>query len=208
MKEKSYNKKQLEIITLFLDDFRKALHLREISRRIGSDTKTTSLHLQELEKIRVLTSSRVGRHKQFTLNFKSVLTRYYLIAGEMYRTINLLSRKFRLRKVCEMLTSDTREDALLLVFGSYSKGTEDESSDLDVLVVNDDIKDELLEEIKLEYGIEVSVVSLTRKKFYTLQRRREPFIREIMDSHIILKGFSFFIESVWRNYYGFKTRMV
>ena len=85
---------------------------------------------------------------------------------------------------------EKRCDGILIIFGSYAKGTNTEKSDIDIFVMGE------IEEIRdLEnlYNIEINLIKSSRNKF----DKNENIIKEIIENHIILKGIGEFIELTW-----------
>ena len=199
MKEKYYNKNILEILSLYTSDYSARFHLRKISNLIGKDTKTTSLNLNRLEKIRVLNSEKIGKHKEFSLNTKNRLTKYFLIMSEIYRTVEFLRKNFKIRKIAELVTDRVE---VAVIFGSYAKGLATDDSDLDLIIVNGNLN-EIVNDIENLYGIKISPKYFSKREFIRSQKNKDSFFIEILNSHIILNGFDFFINTTWRNYYGY-----
>jgi len=199
MKEKYYNEKQLRILSLYATDYTAKFHLRRIARAIKADTKTTSINLKKLEDSGIIISEKTGKHKEFMLNFSNSFTRYFLIMAEIYRNIEFLRKNFRIRKIFEMIENKAE---VIILFGSYAKGSATEESDLDVLIIDGDLDSKTAEKIENLYGIKLSPISLTKKEFTRMQKNKEVFFKEILAAHIILKGFEFFVETTRRNYYG------
>ena len=199
MKEKYYNEKQLRILSLYTTDYTAKFHLRRIARIIKTDTKTTSINLKKLEDLGIIISEKTGKHREFMLNFRNPLVHYFLIMAEVYRTVELLKKNFRIRKIFEMAEDKAN---IIILFGSYAKGLATKESDLDVLIIDGNLDPTTAEKIENLYGIKISPVHLSKEEFTRMQRNKEVFFKEILTTHIILKGFEFFVETTWRNYYG------
>ena len=198
MKEKYINDNTLKILGLFLDDYKKFIHIREIARKIKADTKTTSSYIKKLENLRIVNTKYIGKHKEVYLNTTNSLTPYFLILSEVYRCINFLKKNFKIKRIVEEVAN---EGYSLIIFGSYAKGIANEESDLDLILIDGKISEDKIEEIEESYGIKISPYTISKKQFANMQRKKDSFFREILGSHIIIKGFSFFVLSTWKYYY-------
>lgn len=201
MKEKYYNEKQLKILSLYTSDYNARFHLRKIAREIKGDTKTISISLKRLEKLGVIISEKRGKHKEFMLNFnfKNPFTSYFLTMAEIHKATEFLKENFKIQKIFEIIKE---KGNVIIVFGSYAKGLETKGSDLDILIVNGKIDMETIEKIENLYGIKISPIHFSEEEFIQMQKNKETFFKEVLNAHVILKGFEFFVENTMRNYYG------
>lgn len=113
------------VAELFFLRPRKVRHLRELSRESGLSVSTVSSAVEELEKEGLLkVEKNVTKEIEATKN----------------REFRDLKRAYNLRRLAETGLIDEvekqhRPDTLVL-FGSYSKGEDDETSDIDLAAVN------------------------------------------------------------------------
>ena len=119
--------------------------------------------------------------------------------SEVYKTIEFLRKNFKIKKIAELIT-DRAEVAV--IFGSYAKGLATNVSDLDLIIINGNLN-KIINEIENLYGIKISPKNFSKKEFIKSQKNKDNFFIEILNSHIILNGFDFFINTTWRNYYGY-----
>ena len=130
MKEKITNH-IFEILTLYRTDYTKSLHVRAIAKLLDTSHVTRLPYLKELEKNKILTSKKVGKNKEYTLNPDNILTKYYLTVSEKLETIKYLQKNFLIKKVSQHLININLQGAVVL-FGSYSKNIATETSDIDL----------------------------------------------------------------------------
>ncbi|MEM5811661.1 MAG: nucleotidyltransferase domain-containing protein [Candidatus Aenigmatarchaeota archaeon] len=199
MKEKTFDEKMLEILSLYTSNYEAKIHLREITRKIKTDTKTASLNLKKLLELKVLKSAKIGKHKEFFLNNENIVSKYFLIITEIYKSFTFLSTHFKIFKIFEML--EELADGII-IFGSYAKNIATKESDLDLLIINGNIESKRMEAENL-YGIKISPKYFSTKEFIRAQKVKDILFIEVLSSHIILKGFELFVNTTWRNYYGF-----
>lgn len=185
--------KHFKLISLYLGDYRKKYHLRNISRLSGIPLKTTQNILKNLESEKILKSETVGRNKYFMLNFGNIQTKLYLMQAEMFKT-SLFLEKYPL---IQPFAKDIKKiSAPIIVFGSFAKFRANKTSDFDLLIVSEkkqDLPRHLL-------PCELHEVVLKDTLFFEGLQKKEALIIEILENHIILSNFSFFVNAMWDYY--------
>ncbi len=196
LEEYNINQTTLKILELYLNDYKKSLHLREISREIKIDVKAVQLQLQKLEKINVLSSIIRGRNKDYYLNLNNVTTKYYVTMAEVFATIIYLKKNFLIKKLVGEIENKIHDPMIL--FGSFAKGTHTKESDMDVFMISEtkNKTDSIMESTDL-VGREISLKSASRKQFLEGLRNNDPLIKEVVSNHIILKGADAFSDIMW-----------
>ena len=196
LEEYNINQTTLKILGLYLDDYKKSLHLREISRKTKIDVKAIQLQLKKLEKINVLSSIIRGRNKDYRLNLNNVTTKYYLVMAEIFVSIIYLKKNFMIKKIVEEIENKIHDP--LILFGSFAKGTYTKESDVDVFVISDKkINTSSIIEATNMVGREISLKSANRQQFLEGLRNNDPLIKEVVSNHIILKGAGEFSDIMW-----------
>ncbi len=200
LEEYNINQTTLKILSLYLDDYKKSLHVREISREIQIDVKAIQLQLQKLEKINVLSSIIKGRNKDYHLNLDNVTTKYYLIMAEVFTTVIYLKKNFVIKKLVEEIGNKT--DGIMILFGSFAKENHTKESDVDIFVItNAKIKTNSITGSTSVIRHEINFKFANKQQFLEGLRNNDPLIKEIISNHIILKGADEFSDILW-NYYG------
>lgn len=189
--------KVYKILSLYCGDLKRKLHLREISRLSKLPLKTTSNHLRRLEKIKIIRSSLIGRHKYYELNLDNIKTKFLLIQTEIYRTSIFLS-KYSVFKL--FLNEVKPNNFMIVVFGSFAEFTATKNSDLDMLIISD--KSLELPFYLIPYNIHE--INLTSEEFLHSLEKDEVLMKEIITNHIVLYNHSYFVDSIWW-YYGKKS---
>lgn len=196
LEEYNINQTTLKILGLYLDDYKKSLHLREISRETEIDVKAIQLQLKKLEKINVLSSIIRGRNKDYQLNLNNVTTKYYLVMAETFTSIIYLKRHFLIKKIVEEIENKVHDP--LILFGSFAKGTYTKDSDVDVFVISDKkINTNSIIDASNMVGKKISLKSTSRQQFLEGLRNNDPLIKEIVSNHIVLKGADQFSDIMW-----------
>ena len=104
----------------------KPYHIRELSRQINLAATSVKLHLKELEKEGLIIRVNMGVYVAYKSNFENEIFRFNK------KIYNLLSIKES--GIVQELEKQTTPDATIL-FGSYSKGEDTESSDIDMFII-------------------------------------------------------------------------
>ncbi len=108
----------------------------------------------------------------------------------MYRTQKFLEKYPRIRT----FVSSFESNAPVLVFGSFAKMSEDEGSDLDLLVVGEE---------EMPFHLvprEVHEVRLSEGSLVEGLEKDEDLVKEIEGNHVLLNNHSFYVNTMWRYY--------
>jgi len=184
----------LKILSLYLSSYRKRFYLREISSLSEMPLKTTQNTLKILETENILKSETVGKNKYFFINMNNINTRLYLIQAEIFRTALFLEKYPLLKPFIKDINILSKP---LAVFGSFARSNAEKTSDLDLLMISEKTHD-LPEHL---VPCEIHKIFLSEKLFVEGVGKKEALIAEILENHIILNNFSFFVNVMW-DYYG------
>ncbi len=82
---------------------------------------------------------------------------------------------------------------LAILYGSLAKGTDTSSSDIDVLLVSDDLTQEeafaLFQDTEMRLGRRISPTIYTRREFAERLRDRSHFLTKVLSGkHVVLIG--------------------
>jgi predicted nucleotidyltransferase/DNA-binding HxlR family transcriptional regulator len=182
------NKNKLRILEEFSRDYHARIYGRAISKKLRMNQKTISNILKELEKEHILKFTQEGKNKYYYLNEFYPYIKEVIQMIETQRKIDFLERYKTLKGF--FLKLEEQSSGMLIIFGSYANFSANKKSDLDIFVIGKVGNIENLEEI---YNIKINIIKSNKKRF----NKNEHIIREIIKSHIILKGVEDFIELIW-----------
>ena len=104
----------------------KAFHIRELSRILDLAPTSINLHLKELEKNKLIVQDKTGLYTSYKANFDSEEFRFYK----------------KIHNLIELKESDLIEEiedklfpTAIVLFGSYMKGEDIETSDIDIFLI-------------------------------------------------------------------------
>ncbi len=181
------NNQELKILQEFTGDYSAKLYGRAISQKLKLNQKTTSNILNRLEKENILKFIQEGKNKYYFLNKFNPYLNEIIKLIEINKKINFLENHKSKRKLFSDLEKNSK--GILIIFGSYAKKKELKNSDLDLFVIG---SIENIRHLESSYDIEINVVKGDKEKINS----QEPFIRELKENHVILKGVEEFVELV------------
>ncbi len=163
-----------EILTTFFAHPGVVRHVRELARETGRSATIGGEELDRLERSGILASERVGRARRYRVDAESP------IASEVRTLVQkTIGIEARLRDAIAGIPGV--EEAFL--YGSYARGEERATSDLDVFVVGAVDQQELSErltDVERNLGRDVNVVSYERPELDRLEADGDLFITEVL----------------------------
>jgi uncharacterized protein len=177
----------LRVLGLFTKGYNREHYIREVEKLLKISSRTALLTLDKLERCGILQSIIKGKIKTYHIKNSRMSMEYFLMA-EQYKRIRFLNENPLIGEILMRLDID----GIVLVFGSYAKGLQKEGSDLDIFIVGKHDRD-LIREIGLRYGVDVSVKSYPQTVF---RKGDDTLLREIAENHIIVQGAEEYVRRV------------
>jgi len=187
--------KELEVLALFIGNYKRELYLREISGLSKIPLKTTQNILNLLEKNKIIKSMQRGKNKYFSLNLANIQTKLYLLQAEIRKTEIFLEKYSQFKTFLKEITTHNP----IIIFGSFVKSIADKNSDVDILTISE--KETNLPSHLLPNKIQL--INLSEGNFIKSIKKQETLVKEIEENHIILNNHSFYVNAMW-DYYGRK----
>lgn len=194
---------ELDIISLYLSDYKRKIHLREIARLLNANHRTIALTLQKLEEKQILIFETIGKNKLYSLNINNISTREYITCTESVQKMKFFEKHFLFKKLLTQLSPflEKQNNVLpIIIFGSYAKATEEKDSDIDILLFKDMKGKDLgikIKEFAKQYNKTIQIQEATREQFEAGLWEKDPLVMEIVNHHIILNNNQFFIGMLW-----------
>jgi len=192
---KMIHNKYFEILEKFLGNYNARIYGRSLVGKVSISQKNIALTLEELEKENILLSKLEGKQRYYYLNKQNPLLKLYLLNIEITKTQQFLLKHHKLK-----LALDKVEGGIICVFGSYAKGLEKKSSDIDLFIVDGNAR---VREVGKMFNVNLSPKSYSYKQFKAAAKSKNPLINEVIAHHIIIKGFEKFIDVMWEEHYGY-----
>ena len=178
---------EIKILGEFTSDKNKRIYGGEIARKFKLNQKTVSNILNNLEKENILKFSKEGKNKYYFLNSLNPNIKEIIKIVEINKKLAFTQKHKKFGKLFDEIV--LRVKGIVIIFGSYAQGGEKNNSDLDLLVIGE-IKE--ITDLEDSFNLEINVVKSTKNNFI----KNEPFVKEIMENHIILRGLEEFVE-IW-----------
>ena len=163
---------------LFLNPTSK-FHLNDIARKTGVSPSAVVKECALLLSLALVKRSVQGNLRLYGINRESVI---YDELKRIFLKYEFLDELFARRLQSERVK-------YALIYGSFAKGTENEGSDVDLLVVADIEEDKLLKavnEVERKTGREVNYNLWTESEFAEKARNQIPLLREISKTPVIM----------------------
>jgi predicted nucleotidyltransferase len=176
---------QQRVLSLVFGQPERAFAISELIRLVGSGSGAVQRELQRLVDSKLVVSTTTGRQKRYQASSTSPI--FHELRAIVEKTAGVPDH---LRRALAPLQDRIR---LALLFGSIAKATDTATSDIDVLVVSDELAlDELfaaLESAERQLGRHVSPTLYTREEFHRKRRQGQPFLTRVLEGkHIVLVG--------------------
>ena len=166
---------RVEILKLLLLNPADRRYLREVASLTHQPLRAAQRELARLESAGLLTSTTEGNRKYFRANRESPI--FPEIRGLLLKTVGLGDV---LRQHLQEHRGSIR---LAFLFGSYARGTEGSTSDIDLMVIGEITgKDlaKLLAPVRKASGREVNTICMTPAEFRAKARQENSFLGEIL----------------------------
>jgi len=181
------NKTDVKILEEFTSDKNKRIYGGAIAKKFKLNQKTVSNILNNLEKENILKFSKEGKNKYYFLNLLNPNIKEIIKMAEINKKLVFVQKHKKFARLFDEI--ELRVRGIAVVFGSYAQRGEKDNSDLDLLVIGE-IKD--IHDLEDSFKIEINVIKSTKNKF----TKNEPFVKEVMENHIVLKGLEDFVK-IW-----------
>lgn len=126
-----FSKVQKRLLALLFGRPERSFYMSEIVRHAGSGTGAVERELSRLERSGIVSVQRIGNQKHYRANAESPI--FSELFGLIQKTVGLAE------PLREALESYGRKIKVAFVYGSVAKQTDTARSDIDLMVVGDDI---------------------------------------------------------------------
>lgn len=173
--------------------------LKDIQKRSGYSYERVYFYVKSLVKKKVVQEKKMGKTLVYSVNLtkKGAQTAYTLYAT--LKAQELAHRYPMLDNALQKLPEDKID--LVIVFGSYSRGTERKGkSDIDVMIVTSSSQEieSAIRSIKATYPLDIQSITLSRTEFGKIKQENKELWAELVTHGRIFKGQELFY------YYAYK----
>lgn len=174
---------KLKIINKLGKNMEKSYTMHALSIELGIPYATFHRTIKQMEDI--IVTENVGNATTIRLDAKNPIARPYLAIASDEERKEFLMNKPIIKKIVDMI----REDETAILFGSYAKGEETKTSDIDILVINSEGKRTAsFTSLELLHKIKINAIYMTKLEFrQMLKEEGENVGKQALKYHIILK---------------------
>lgn len=166
------------IFEYFLSHPNEKTYLKELAKKLDVSPRSIKIYCDGFEKDGIITREIRGNVHLFSLNNDAFTVR------EMKRAyVCLLLRELGIENIAENSTS-------LAIYGTYASGMYDQRSDIDLLVLGEemDVKRDYIVKIMKKMDREIQLTVISPMKWEKMKQNRDPFVESILRKHILIKG--------------------
>ena len=162
----------LEIIELLR---REPNHIRQIASVLNLIPSTVMRILKNLQKEGIMDYNKEGKNNKYFLK-ETPETHIYIHMAEYYKLLKILQNVLLRRIIKELIKSSNGE--LIVIYGSYAKGSATNESDIDIYVETKDQKlKQELQKISEKINIDIGKID-----------NNSALGKEIIKNHIIIQN--------------------
>lgn len=174
----------IEILKLLISNKEEIFSIRKISKIRKINYKSAYLSLRFLEKEKLVILKRIGNTLSCTFNNKFndlVFKAEYLRREEVLKNKNFFIVYNGLKEI--------NKQFILLLFGSYAKGTANKDSDIDLLLISNKEVDEIIHTKTRLLPINFHLTTISYEEFVSMLKSKEfTVVSEVIKKNIILYG--------------------
>ncbi|MGI0047673.1 MAG: nucleotidyltransferase domain-containing protein [Nitrosotalea sp.] len=169
---------QILVLKLLFLNSSNEFHASDIARKTGLAPSTITKEMPLIQNIGVVLRRTQGNLVFYKINKQSII----------FEELKRIFLKFEM--LDDIIYRDLPKEKIkyALIYGSFAKGTESQSSDIDLLVIGDVNEDALLRSIsKIErtLGREINYLLWTEEEFLDRVEKKIPLIKEISKTPIM-----------------------
>lgn len=170
---------ELDIIEALL---KKENHVRGIAKMLNESHSTISRKLNVLKSENAVDFRKQGKNKIYALR-NNIIAKNYILRTELNKLNRLLRKYPELIIIFEEILNNT-DEKLIVLFGSYAKGTAKKDSDIDIYIeTNSRNTKKAVEEIHSKISVKIGLFD-----------KKSLLVKEIIKDHIIIRGVEEFYE--------------
>lgn len=194
------NELTLNVLKEFMGDYTGSFTGSYIAKKMSLNQKSVANILNKMENEGLMKSRTMGKNKEFSLNLDNAeAVKNFIVAAEHLRTAEFLKKNPVIKEV--LTKAGDAFDGVVVVFGSYAKGTQKKDSDLDVFVAGAYDRGKVSKVSEL-YNLQVSVKNYPASAFRRALRKKDVLLNEVIKNHVIISGAEGFVNAVMRDYHG------
>ena len=170
---------QLKVLALFLENPYTSYYLRESARMLDMDPMTVKRSLEILVKDEFLINYVEKNRILYQANLENPALRYLKISYNL----SWLQEK----TLVEFITNKMKSVTSIMLFGSFSKGENDENSDIDIVIISQS-KDKPTAELTNLLNKDVNLLNFTPAQWSNQSKKNRAFYLDVIIDGVLLYG--------------------
>lgn len=176
----------------------KDMTINELIKRAGYSYERVNTTLKKLEREKIVFSKKIGK----TLLYKADYHNPYLkLAFHQYMTERLIGFGNKHPIIYKALEGTEEEPlGMVVLFGSYSKGSETKDSDIDLMIISEHQKERenAIYGLKSRYGLNIASVFVKRTEFPKIKKENPALWDDLKNYALIFKGEDLFFYWIYK----------
>lgn len=170
----------------------KEVTIREIEDKSGYSYERVYTSLKGLIKKKIVSEKKIGKTLVYSLDYCNLYSKLAFRHYMTERLIDFANKHMIIYKAIEGIEEDPL--GIILIFGSYSKETERETSDIDLMVISDYPKERevAVQGLKYKYGLDIAPVFLPRIEFPKIKNENPELWQDMKKKALVFKGADIF----------------
>jgi len=174
-----FNKSSKKIIQFFFNEPYESIHLRELSRKTKTSIYSTKKIIDYLLNQEILSEKRQGNQRIVKPNMENIFFKQLKITFSI--------KKIQESDLLDHLKKKIPAISSVILYGSTAKGTDNQKSDIDLLVIGQKTRLDISQyEKKLDKQINIIVMKWSEWRIHA--EKDKAFYREIIKDGIALYG--------------------
>lgn len=179
----------------------KGMTIKEIMERVDYSYERVNSALKSLTKKKMVMEEKKGKTLVYSLNLHHLYSEIGFDHYMLEREIEFIKKyPVQYKAVKEIIENNSI--LIVILFGSYSKGTENKQSDLDLMCIPASDKKEaekFILSLKHKYGINISPVIIPLFEFPNIKKDNKELWSDLKQFSIVFKGEDFFYSWMYKD---------
>lgn len=167
------------VLKHFFDNPYEEIHLRELSRKTKVSVYTVKTIIDQLVKENITHERRNGNMRYTKANMNNFFFRYLKIAFSLKKILD--------SNIVMYLKENIPAVSSIMLYGSTAKGEDDNSSDVDILVIGQRKKIDITR-FEKKLGRKINLLSMKWSTWREHTNKDKAFYREVVTNGIVIYG--------------------
>lgn len=194
------NQNEIKILVCFFPKLG-SLTSKEIEDKSGFSHETTFRILKELVRKKYLNEKKVGKTNVYEFLKDRDLVYQVFVNYMTNKRLGFKEKHLLLYKRLYEFINEVNPEGPAVIFGSFAKGTQTKSSDIDILCVVSNKRNiqNIVQVFRTKYNINIQPVIVKLSDFGNIKSDNPQFWEDLIEYGIVLDGLDLFFKKVYLN---------